>query len=56
MYASQHMTTKHAMRKRHQTCAEMYELSDPRLKVRKRPIPQQLREGIIHCVWYALNS
>ncbi len=56
MYASQNMTTKHAMRYRHQTCAIVNELSDPRLEVRKGSIPQPLRDGIIHCVYLALNS
>ena len=42
------MTTKHAMRQRHQTCAEVYELADPRLKMGERPIPEPLCKGIIH--------
>ena len=48
MYATQHMTTKHAMRQRHQTCAIVYELPNPCLKMSERPIPEPLRKGLIH--------
>ncbi len=51
MNASQNMTTKHAMRKRHLTCTIVYELSYPGLNVSERSIPEPCRECILHCVY-----